>query len=1418
MPASSSSSKPQLLRDRLAGEHILITGSTGFLAKAFVEKLLRSVDTVGGLHLLVRGRSGGVSAAQRVDKEVLRSHAFDRLRASLGDAFDALCKDKVHVVEGDLIKERFGLSIEGYASLTKRITLVVNSAATVTFDERLDEAIELNTLGPSRILQFAKDAGDIPFLHVSTCYVCGARNGTVLEDLSAPEVAREMLPRKTDSGDYDLDTLVSDLQKESMATCERLGTTTEACRRELIDLGMCSSRRFGWNDTYTFTKWVGEQLLVRDRGDVPLVIFRPAIIEGSYDEPLPGWIDGLRMADPIIVAYGRGKLKEFPADRNMPLDLIPADFVANGMIAALPVGDGRRGDLCVYQSASSDRNPLMIPGVMRGIEDAFRRRPMLDDEGQPIRPAKLEAVPLEPFVKRWNRKREIVARIQKWMIRFGLKGRRYRKFSAVARQIDQLIYFAKIYSPYTHLDCRFSEDNLRAVADSLHPDDRKEFPFDPTVIDWHDYLVNRHIPGLRRFVLGTSGEPGPRILGNSELRDDPQGSRSESADAENLFAAFATTAERLGDKPAFQIRRHNRWLRYTYEEAYYATGTILQRLAERGIAAGDRVAICGENGPEWALMYLALMRGGITAIPLDPQLSANDAWSGARFASAKLLCAGKSTLDALEESRQNEDVAIVLLTAPFIPPPAVSRDVDAPPADVREDTVASILFTSGTTIAPKAVPLTHLNLLSNARSLLEVHNIAATDEFLSVLPMYHAFEFTGGFLVPVICGATITYIEQLKGAEITSAMKATGTTVMLVVPRLVKLFNDSIHAKVSGSNVAARTAFRVMGKLSDWSGGALARPLFGKVHEGFGGHLRMLVSGGSSLDPDLFRSFTRMGFSVYEGYGLTETSPVLTVHRSGDSKPGTVGSALPNVELDIRNQNLEGVGEIWVKGPSVMSGYLDNDEATREVIEDDWFRTGDLGRCDGDGHICITGRSKDLIITGAGKNVYPDEVESRYQELPYIKELCVFGVPSDDGMGDVVHAVVVLDEDSSQNLDRSSREREIREAAADIAGTLASYQRIATIHFWDRELPKTTTMKAKRGAIREAVLAARIDQGDSPDAGDLGQEAMAAELAVSDETFGAIREVLSQQSNRETDSIRADMHLLLDLGIDSIGKIDAVGSIEARFGMQIDDAASANVSRVTDLLRLVGDRQPGAKGGSSANKWKKLAASSANDSNGFSGDVPLSAKPFRWFARGTVGVLMNTYVRVRSVGVSNLPAKGAFILAPNHSSHLDSPSVLTAVGSRRRVWVAGAEDYFFNTSIKRFVFGTLFDTIPFDRKADGVAGLRRCGDALSHGDGLLLFPEGTRSITGELQLFRIGIAVLAVERQVPIIPVHIDRAYDLLRKGGRVVRPGMVTVRFGAPINPPPADSIEDHYGAFRELTQSVQEAVALLAREAQTR
>jgi long-chain acyl-CoA synthetase len=249
------------------------------------------------------------------------------------------------------------------------------------------------------------------------------------------------------------------------------------------------------------------------------------------------------------------------------------------------------------------------------------------------------------------------------------------------------------------------------------------------------------------------------------------------------------------------------------------------------------------------------------------------------------------------QARGESDVGLVCMSEPFIPPAGASREREPNPVPIDDTAIASILFTSGTTVNPKAVPLTHRNLVSNATALLRVQPIHPGDEMLSLLPIHHVFEFTGGYLVPMVCGATVTYVEQLKGAAILAAMQATGTTIMLAVPRLLKMFHDSIENGVAARLLPVRLMFRMLGLLSDWSGHRLGRRLFASVHRQFGGHVRMLVSGGSSLDPQLFRAFSRMGFPVYEGYGLTETSPVLTVNPPGRAKMGSVGLPLPNVEL-----------------------------------------------------------------------------------------------------------------------------------------------------------------------------------------------------------------------------------------------------------------------------------------------------------------------------------------------------------------------------------------------------------------------------------------------------------------------------------------------------------------------------------------
>ncbi|MBI3834238.1 MAG: AMP-binding protein [Planctomycetes bacterium] len=1418
------------IRDRLAGHRILISGSTGFLAKALVEKILRSADSVESMYLLVRPRSDGVSSEDRVTREVLGGRVFDRLRALLGARFDPVCKEKIRVVSGDLTHERLGLDEAAYLDLTKQVTLVVNSAATVTFDERIDHAVSLNTQGPQRLLRFAKDCGNIPFLHVSTCYVCGARKGVIVEDFSAPEAARETIPRLASSGVFDLDGLVDVLLAEARSVRLRLGADSEACRRELIDQGMQTARRFGWNDTYTFTKWIGEQLLVRDRGKVPLSILRPAIIEGSYSEPMPGWIDGLRMADPIIVAYGRGRLSEFPGDPRVPIDFIPVDFVVNAILAALAaLADSESSTkepenqaisaqkssaplpVQLYQCGTSDRNPITVGELAIHLQSAFHIRPMRGDDGGPVQAKSLSFVDHATFLNSWERAQTRLEKRIHWLERLHISARKVRRTTAAIRQIEQLIYFAKIYAPYTRLDCRFAEDNLRILRDAMNLRDREEFAFDPTTIDWRDYFINRHIPGLRCFVLNGSADPAPRILGvPPEPQDAPD---RHLARSENLFAAFVETARRFKNKPMLRVHRGGRWVTYSYGEAFEATGSIVRRFHEAGIKSGDRVAICAENSPEWGLVYLALMRAGITAVPLDPQLPADEVLAAVRFAQTRMICAGTTTFESLQAATEAEAVPVVKLSDPWIPAPGAARDASSTPVDVRPDAIASILFTSGTTVNPKCVPLTHRNLLSNATALMASHRLSSSEEFLSVLPMYHAFEFTGGFLVPFLLGATVTYVEQLRGPEIVAAMQATGTTVMLVVPRLLRMFADSIRAAVHSKGVSGRSVYNLMTFASEITRKRYACTFFKPIHRNFGGRLRMFVSGGAALDKDLFDFFGMLGLPVYEGYGLTETSPVLSLNPYGAPKSGSVGVPLTNIDLEIRNANADGVGEIWVRGPSVMGGYFNNDQATEEVICDGWFRTGDLGYQNPEGYLFLTGRSKDLIITSAGKNVYPDEVELHYRALPYVREICVFGVPTEGSAGDAVHSVLSLESNPGIELDRSSIEREVRTAAEQIAAKIPSHQRISVFHFWDRELPKTTTLKAKRGLIRDIIRGERTspEPRSSPPASISRPENNGEAAEDSNPAWIAIRRIIARQSERNEKLIQPETHLLLDLGIDSIGKIDLIGSVESIFDMHIDEAAASRMARAKDVLSIVGDRSPKGVGTRAAGGIRRFLGA-ATDARSGNGHTPPAILPARWFARGAVGAFMHTYLRVRAIGRENVPRTGGFILAANHASHLDSPAILTALAGRRRVYIAGAEDYFFDTPIKRFAFGRLFDTIPFDRGTDGLMGLRRCSSVLGRGDGLLIFPEGTRTLNGMIQPFKVGAAVLAVEERVPIVPVHIDRSFQLLPKGRRLVRPGAMNVRFGAPIFPPVESEGADSLTTFRAMTRRIEKAILALS------
>jgi long-chain acyl-CoA synthetase len=380
------------------------------------------------------------------------------------------------------------------------------------------------------------------------------------------------------------------------------------------------------------------------------------------------------------------------------------------------------------------------------------------------------------------------------------------------------------------------------------------------------------------------------------------------------------------------------------------------------------------------------------------------------------------------------------------------------------------------------VPLTHGNFLSNVRAVLQVIDVDKSDEFLAVLPLHHALAFTTTLLLPLSIGATVTYLDRLTPKALIEAMAATQTTLLIAVPRLYALLARGIRANIDALPPRRRAALSLLLAAARAARGLtcaipplgssarrLRSLLFRPMHRRFGGGLRLLVSGGAALPPEIYDMLDLMGFCVCEGYGLTETSPVLTINPPRRPRCGTVGLPLPGVDVRIEGPGADGVGEVLVRGPGVFGGYFEDEEATRRAFSGEWFRTGDHGRLDRDGHLILAGRADDMIVTGGGKNVYPNEVEWLYRELPYVKEMCVVGMPDHGSAGDAVHAVVVLD-DSEEGPPADVRRREVESALSHIARGLPAHQRIRGIHFWDGDLPRTSTLKVKRREVRRALL------------------------------------------------------------------------------------------------------------------------------------------------------------------------------------------------------------------------------------------------------------------------------------------------------------------------------------------------------------
>ncbi|MBI2195313.1 MAG: AMP-binding protein [Planctomycetes bacterium] len=1432
-----------------------------------VEKILREIPDVRQVYLLIRPKtrpSGEVvSASDRLQKELIGSDVFNRLRRERAD-FDAFVGRKLTAVPGDVSMEGMDMPPETYERLVQDVEVIINSAAVVVFDERLDYAVQLNTEGPRRLLEFARSCQRLAvFVHVSTAYVNGQRVGRVPEKLFDPgcsiayELHNGQAPAFSIEREIELAlergreveeqarqpemferfhrAALRELGPGYLPGSNKVKAQTEAernkyIRTRLVKDGLERARLHGWHDTYTFTKAMGEQILVRDRGNIPIAIVRPSIIESARCEPEPGWIDGFRMADPLIAAFGKGRLKDFPANPECVLDIVPVDCVVNAILAAVPC-TADRGGIQVYQVATGTLNPVRLREVVDLIFEYFTRNPMRDRQGGPIRVSSWTYPTRKVFERRNRFRYHLPLAVAEWATRWIPGLGRYRTRASIARtSVERINYYAELYGPYVEYGCQFGTENTCRMLQDLVEEERDRFDFDVRRIDWRQYLCDIHIPGLKRHVLKIETvdeeETPDRHSDARKTEEDPE--KELQAGIRTIQELYIQSAVRFGNKTALQIKRNDRWMRFSYQQVRELARQYRTSLARAGLRRGDRLLLVSENQPEWGIGYLGAISLGVTVVPLDRQTRAEEVLKVAEFVEARFLLASPAAhaalrgqagdrLDALRVLNLN-NYALAASAADSAQPPHPQAEI-VPPVEVGPEDIASIIFTSGTTVDPKGVMLSHSNFISNVVAVAEVLAPYETDQFLSVLPLHHAFEFTGGFLMPLFGGATITYVNALKSKVILEAMQETGTTCLLGVPRLFKVFHDGIAGEIekmgaltSGVVGALKTVSQASHAVTGVNSG---RRLFSRVHETFGGRIRVFVSGGAALDPRLFEDFQRMGFPLCEGYGLTETAPVLTVNPLEKPKKGSVGPPVPNIELRLDNPDPSGVGEIVVRGPSIMKGYYRNEAATHKVLQDGWLHTGDLGRQDEEGYVTITGRVKDLIVTAAGKNVYPDEVETLYRDLPGVKEMCVIGMRSDDDFGEEVHLVVVLDPSRPAERAREEVHGHIKKISRD----LPTYQRIQKVHFWTQDLPKTPTLKVRRSQVRQKLL-----EEQSPT---VPASAPSASAAVSGGDWEQdFFHFLSDLTGVPVPEITSESDLQFDLMMDSITKIEFLLMTEGRYGVRLPETLAPRLHLVQDALNVVrlelekqrGRAEPeSGEPRSDTVDWShilKAGALAPEDVEAIQQGRGVQAMARRAFQKG-LGVACRAYFPIRASGLDLLPRSGPFLIAANHSSHLDSAALLSVLQDLSpRLRILGARDYFFNRPLKGWFFRNFLNVLPFDRQENFLQGLRIARACIEKDLALLIFPEGTRSLSGDIQPFKVGLGIIAYELDVPVVPVRIRGTYQALPKGRALPRRRPISVTFGAPIlmsEFQPATDQPPRFPVYKRVVDAVRERILQL-------
>jgi long-chain acyl-CoA synthetase len=758
----------------------------------------------------------------------------------------------------------------------------------------------------------------------------------------------------------------------------------------------------------------------------------------------------------------------------------------------------------------------------------------------------------------------------------------------------------------------------------------------------------------------------------------------------------------------------------------------------------SKVAIYAENSPAWIYAFYSALQNNCVAIPIDFMASADDVAYIIDDCQPELLFISNGMKESFQkvDQKTKHKPEVLVFEEIGISDSFIENDWIGPNDN---DTTAVIIYTSGTTGSPKGVMLSYTNLLVNMAGVIDSKIYIPEREVMIFLPLHHVFPLVGAMLTPIFVGSTIAICPSMQSADLMKTFADNQIGVFLGVPRLYEMMYRGIKAKIDASAVGRILLKFVLATKNR----KLGKKIFKKVHAGFGGNLEYMIAGGAALNKEVGHFFHGIGFNILEGFGMTEAAPMITFPRPGKVKIGSTGQALKGLSVEIRD------GEIVAKGPNIMKGYYNRPDETAEVVKDGWLHTGDLGYIDKDGFLYITGRKKDIIVLPNGKNINPVEIEMKLgMYSPAIKEAGVFM------HNDMLQAVIVPDldyltENGIQDLQAYFRDTIISPFNAE----MSSYKRIMQFTLVNTELPRTRLSKLQRFKLAELIDTKKTKKT-------ITEEPVSLE-------YKAIKSFIESQVDMD---ILPDHHLVFDISMDSLGKLSLIDFIEKSFGLKMEEEQLVKFSSIRKMAEHIQKNKL-------FHKTDHKTTWSGDLKDGSEVILPKASFLLSPIVKSVRG-FFKLFFRFEGKGMENIPDGPCFI-APNHETKLDAFLVLSYLdkATLKNTFSYAKKDHV-SGAVRQYLARNS-NVIVMDLSRDLKNSIHKMAEVVKQGKKILIFPEGTRSLTGDLGDFKKTYSILSTELNIPIIPVAISGGYAAMSSGKKKIKRGeKITIEFLPAVYP----------------------------------